>query len=108
MLFAAILCANCSNDEPPPIDPPPGGPAPSRVRVQIVIYDGFEISDALMPFDVLKIAGHLGADIETNLVTTNNAAEVTSRACARERCSSRAKGYSRGVIRSRIAAPFQR
>jgi transcriptional regulator GlxA family with amidase domain len=48
------------------------------VKVQIVIFDQFEVTDALAPFDVLKVAGHLGVPFQTTLVTLNAATEVTA------------------------------
>jgi transcriptional regulator GlxA family with amidase domain len=55
---------------------PPEPPAP--LRVQVAIFDGFEVTDGLAPFDVLSIAGKVGAAIETTLVTLNGEAEVTA------------------------------
>ncbi|HTU62666.1 MAG TPA: DJ-1/PfpI family protein, partial [Polyangiales bacterium] len=58
-------------------DHPPETP-PATLRVQVAIFDGFEVTDALAPFDVLKIAGKSGTPIETTLVTVNGEAEVTA------------------------------
>jgi transcriptional regulator GlxA family with amidase domain len=49
--------------------------APARVKIQVVIFDGFEVTDALAPFDVLKIASHLGAPFDVTLVTLDDAVE---------------------------------
>lgn len=52
----------------------PGG----LTKFQVVLFDGFEVTDALAPFDVLKIASHVGAPFEVELVTVNDAEEVTA------------------------------
>lgn len=51
---------------------------PAVLRVQVAIFDGFEVTDALSPYDALKIAGKVGAPIETTLVTVNGEQEVTA------------------------------
>lgn len=56
---------------------PPKQPA-GLTRFQVVLFDGFEVTDALAPFDVLKIASHVGAPFEVELVTVNDAEEVTA------------------------------
>ena len=48
------------------------------VKIQIVLFDKFEVTDALAPFDAFKIAEHIGAPIETSLVTVNGATQVTA------------------------------
>jgi transcriptional regulator GlxA family with amidase domain len=50
----------------------------SPLKLQIVIFDGFEVTDALAPFDALSISSHLGAQLETTLVTVNGATEVVA------------------------------
>lgn len=39
------------------------------MKIQILLYDGFDELDVIGPFEVLKIAQNFGADIETELVT---------------------------------------
>ena len=39
------------------------------MKIQILLYDGFDELDVIGPFEVLKIAQNLGADLETELVT---------------------------------------
>ena len=41
------------------------------MKIQILLYDGFDELDVMGPFEVLKIAQSLGADLETELVTLN-------------------------------------
>ncbi len=41
------------------------------MKIQILLYDGFDELDVIGPFEVLKIAQSLGADLETELVTLN-------------------------------------
>ncbi len=50
-------------------------PPPGPVKIQIVLFDGFEVTDALAPFDALKIASKVGAPFEVNLVTLDNDVE---------------------------------
>ena len=58
--------------------PQVAGPKLEPITIQVLIYEGFELTDALAPFDAWKIAGHLGASIETRLVALNDALEVTA------------------------------
>lgn len=53
-------------------------PRPGPITIQMLIFDGFEVTDALAPFDAWKIAGHLGAPIDTRLVTLDDVLEVTA------------------------------
>ena len=48
------------------------------MRIQIVLFDGFDELDALAPFEVLRRAGEAGADIQTKLVSHADTAEVTA------------------------------
>lgn len=50
-------------------------PAPGPVKIQIVLFDGFEVTDALAPFDALKISSKVGAPFEVNLVTLDDDVE---------------------------------
>jgi transcriptional regulator GlxA family with amidase domain len=50
----------------------------SPIKLQIVIYNGFEIIDGLAPFDVFSIARHVGALFETTLVTLDGTTEVVT------------------------------
>jgi transcriptional regulator GlxA family with amidase domain len=49
------------------------------MRVQIVMFDGFEELDALAPFEVFASARRLGADIDPLLVTTGEARMMVAR-----------------------------
>jgi transcriptional regulator GlxA family with amidase domain len=51
------------------------GRGDGRVKIQVLIFDGFEVTDALAPFDVLKIASRVGAPFDVSLVTMEGAAE---------------------------------
>lgn len=54
-------------------------PGPARpVRLQIALFEGFELMDALGPFDAWKIASITGAPIEASLFSIDGAAEVTA------------------------------
>jgi len=66
--------AAAHGDEQHPAPPQPTQP----LRVQIALFDGFEVTDALAPFDVFKLAGKLGGSIDTALVSVNGAAKVTA------------------------------
>ena len=46
------------------------------MRVQIVIFDGFDELDAIAPFEVLKTAAQLGADVHVELLTLDDAPQV--------------------------------
>lgn len=48
------------------------------VTVQILLFDGFDEMDALAPFEVLKTAIALGADLRVDLVTLTAGAEVVA------------------------------
>ena len=48
------------------------------LRVQVVIYDGFAVTDALAPFEVWKLARKLGGAIQTTLVSATGAPSVTA------------------------------
>lgn len=47
-------------------------------RIQVALFDGFEATDALAPFDVWKLASRLGADLQAELVTVTPADEVVA------------------------------
>jgi transcriptional regulator GlxA family with amidase domain len=49
------------------------------MRVQIVMFDGFEELDALAPLDVFASARRLGADVDPVLVTTGGARTMVAR-----------------------------
>ena len=54
-------------------------PVPARpVRLQIALFEGFELVDALAPFDAWKIAGIVGAPIQASLFSMDGAEEVTA------------------------------
>lgn len=48
------------------------------MRIQIVLFDGFDELDAIAPFEVLRRAEELGADLHPQLVTVEGAREVTA------------------------------
>jgi transcriptional regulator GlxA family with amidase domain len=48
------------------------------MRNDIALFDGFDELDALAPFEVLRRAAELGADLRARLVTRNPAIEVTA------------------------------
>jgi transcriptional regulator GlxA family with amidase domain len=48
------------------------------MKVQIVLYDGFDELDAVGPYEVLRMAGEAGAALEVRLVTREAADRVTS------------------------------
>ena len=48
------------------------------MRVQIVVFDGFDELDAIAPFEVLKTAAEVGADVRVELVTLDGASEVAA------------------------------
>lgn len=48
------------------------------MRIQIVVYDGFDELDALAPLEVLRRAAELGADLKTELVTMAPRDQVTA------------------------------
>lgn len=48
------------------------------MRMQIVVYDGFDELDALAPLEVLRRAAELGADLTVELVTLEPRDEVTA------------------------------
>jgi transcriptional regulator GlxA family with amidase domain len=49
------------------------------MKVEIVVYDGIDELDAIVPFEVLQSAALIdGADIEVKLVTLDGAEEITA------------------------------
>ena len=48
------------------------------MKIYIVIFDGFDELDAIAPFEILKNAAAIGADLQVELVTADNAEEVTA------------------------------
>ncbi len=48
------------------------------MKVQIVLFDGFDELDAIAPFEVLKTAAEVGADMRVELVTLDAASEVVA------------------------------
>ena len=47
-------------------------------KVQILIFNGFDELDALAPFEVLRTATEIGADIQAELVTLDDPTEITA------------------------------
>jgi transcriptional regulator GlxA family with amidase domain len=48
------------------------------MRIDIALFDGFDELDALAPYEVLRRAAELGADLQTRLVSLDAAGEVTA------------------------------
>jgi transcriptional regulator GlxA family with amidase domain len=48
------------------------------MRAQIVLFDGFDELDAIAPFEVLRRAEELGADLHPQLVTLEGTREVSA------------------------------
>ena len=46
------------------------------IKVQIIIFDGFDELDAIAPFEVLQTAMEIGAGIQAELVTLDRSTEV--------------------------------
>lgn len=59
-------------------DDPQPTPAAGPLKIQVVVFDDFQLSDGLIPYDVLMIAAQSGASVETKLVTLTGAPEVTA------------------------------
>ena len=48
------------------------------MKVQIIIFDGFDELDAIAPLEVLRSAEAIGAEVEAKLVTLDGSAEMTA------------------------------
>jgi transcriptional regulator GlxA family with amidase domain len=48
------------------------------MRIQILLYDGFDELDGIAPYEVLRTAGEYGADIHAELVGAYGAGTVTA------------------------------
>lgn len=48
------------------------------ITVQIIIFDGFDELDAIAPFEVLRTATAIGADVQAELVTVDSAKEIVA------------------------------
>lgn len=48
------------------------------MRVAILLFDGFDELDGIGPFEVLRTAADMGADLQVELVTLEEAAQVTA------------------------------
>lgn len=46
------------------------------VTIQIIIFDGFDELDAIAPFEVLRTARTMGADVQVELATVDSAEEI--------------------------------
>lgn len=46
------------------------------LKVQIIIFDGFDELDAIAPFEVFQSATAIGADVRAELVTLDDSAEI--------------------------------
>lgn len=49
-----------------------------KVKVQIIIFDGFDELDAIAPYEVLQKTAVIGADVEVKLVVLGDSLEVTA------------------------------
>lgn len=47
-------------------------------KIQILLFNGFDELDALAPLEVLRTATELGADIQAELITLDEPAEITA------------------------------
>ena len=48
------------------------------IKVQIIIFDGFDELDVIAPFEVLQSAKARGADIQSELVTLDEVSEIVA------------------------------
>jgi transcriptional regulator GlxA family with amidase domain len=48
------------------------------VKIQIILFEGFDELDAIAPFEVLQTAAAIGVDIQTELVTLDGAGVVAA------------------------------
>ncbi|MET0340902.1 MAG: DJ-1/PfpI family protein [Polyangiales bacterium] len=55
-----------------------GPAAGAPLKLQVLLFDGFEITDGLAPYDVLKVSSNGGARFQTSLVALGDAPEVKS------------------------------
>lgn len=46
------------------------------LTLKIIIFNGFDELDAIAPFEVLKVAKMMGADLQVELVTIGNSTEI--------------------------------
>jgi transcriptional regulator GlxA family with amidase domain len=66
------------------------------MKVQIIVFDGFDELDAIAPCEVLQRAEACGADIQVQLASLNGAAEVTAKHGLRMRPDARLQDGSSG------------
>ena len=50
----------------------------SGMRIEIVLFDGFDEMDAIAPFEVFRTASDLAAPIEAELVGAHGSATITA------------------------------
>ncbi len=48
------------------------------MKIQILVFDGFDELDAIAPFEVFQMAKDLGAELQAELVTLGTSKEVTA------------------------------
>ncbi len=48
------------------------------MKIEIIIFEGFDELDAIAPFEVLKTAAAIGANLEVQLVTLDPATEIAA------------------------------
>jgi transcriptional regulator GlxA family with amidase domain len=78
--FGVALASSLRSHAAAHADPAPPKPTPEApLRIQVAVFDGFELTDGLAPYDVLKRAQQLsnGALVAT-LVSVNGAEAVTA------------------------------
>lgn len=49
------------------------------MRIEILLFDGFDELDGIGPYEVLRTAARLGADFDVALVTSDGQTQVTRR-----------------------------
>lgn len=53
-------------------------PDKTMIKIQIIIFNGFDELDAIAPFEVLQTAAALGANLQAELVTLDPVTEITA------------------------------
>ena len=74
-----------------------GGPT-ARMDVAILLYEGFDELDAIGPYEVVRTAAALGADVDASLVTVDDAYRVEASHGARVVPDGRLADRDPGVV----------
>ena len=74
-----------------------GGPT-ARMDVAILLYEGFDELDAIGPYEVVRTAAALGADVDASLVTVDDAYRVEASHGARVVSDGRLADRDPGVV----------